>query len=505
MGEILEIADALGIENIKDVVTFPPRRVAFFETIVSLVTEAALKHEVDLYPAFRAVYQEHVVACLKTKDEITKLTTEEALLAKVDHEIGSNVDQAFEIFHDPKNHPMTKKLEDYVTNIKNISQRILANKYTPTPPETLESITKKAVFDIFYKEEMAQEIQSLVNPIVTDLLDKKALSCTSTETSEPYTLGRIKTSQEPQYIFMTLGAPATGKSTGSALSEYKALRLGISPEDLVTISKDIYRALVSDPRELGENIENHSIYNQDEASIVTELIFDRLKQKSLDRNVLFEGVSLDAKKVDLAKGGSLHIVMMTAEPEISLERAKKRGDTTGRYVTNKTIFKAFKDISTTFFPVIGENKDQKIEFTVYDNSQEGRTPTKIFEGFTYEINPDNCAITDTPHLAININNQERFVEFMNNQYINVNATSKEDKYIKDYKPMTFDECKKIVEGYGFTVYADEAVETKAVETKTDAVTAKTRSLKEALQRQAKSEEDSAFTGTSKTSAKVKGR
>ena len=399
--ELAEIASALGIKYIRDVITFPPRRMAFFETIVTIGTEAKIRNENDLEKIVTSVYSKHIAPLLKSTPHKSDQKIETILLRMVDQNIQEKIEESYKLFkqtdlnQQETNNPVVSEVDqsylDEIKRVHNILQsRIDEGLYSPgevNSGENLESITKKIVFDKFYKQEMSEQIKKIIKPRIIERLDNRALSYPNLgleRDNEP--IERLSLHQGNQrHTFMMTGAPASGKSTLLGIAAVDAETNGIDFSDICRVNTDYYRNIVTNEKELGPNKILHSTFNCDETLLVTQLFYDRLKEKVLSKegapHLLIDTVYPHQHKIDFSvmNEGHLHLTCVTVPTEVSLKRALDRGKTSGRYVDTNFIIKANREISRDFHDILDRNNGRNIDYKLVDNNVAPEELPIIFE------------------------------------------------------------------------------------------------------------------------------
>ena len=367
---------------------------AYYETIVTIQTEIKLRNEEDLELIAKKVYKDHVAPLLKSRTGASTETVEMELQSRIDNNISKHVNKAFDQFQKieltdhGKNLPAEKNIldpkeqnyyQEIKENYKIIKDRMDKGAYTLgefSPNNSLESITKKIVFDKFYKSEMSKTITALIKPYIEEILDRKYIKYPISGMDKDGSIVEKLSIHHGQdrHTFMMTGAPASGKSSLMGITLLESEKLGLDSSDFVTISMDSYRKLVSDPKELGSNTHLHSAFNADESLLIVQKTYDRLKEKITSGkgapcNVIIDTVYPHQRKIDFAllEGGKLHITCATVPPEVALKRAFKRGEKTGRYVDTEYLLQSHRDISRDFHDIMLSNKGKDVDYTLIDN------------------------------------------------------------------------------------------------------------------------------------------
>lgn len=431
--EIVEIASATGEGYIADIVTFPPRRLSFFETIVSIQTAVKLRSDRDLSIISLHAYNEYIVPLLKSRNSTSKEKMEDIILQEVNQEISSKIDSAFDVFKIQEVNPQAtpNQLSDdhliFVNEINDvynkIKSRIDNGLYIPGEfsfNDNHESITKKIVFDKFYNKIMTKKIELLINPLIIDLLDRKIICYP--DTSIPLQkLSKHKAAH--RHTFLMTGAPASGKGTSYGMVMVDASILGIEPTDIIKINTDSFRELVSNQKELGSNKLNHASFNYNESYIITKKIYTRLREEieysGNSAHLLIDSVYPTQEKINLGlmDEGRLHVYCISVHPEVSIERAFTRGEATGRYIDTANLLKSHRDISKNFHQFLINNKRSNTDYVLIDNN--------VLPG---EI-PDLVAEGNLQSQTIVVHHFTKLIDFINKENINISSTSRKDLYL----------------------------------------------------------------------------
>lgn len=439
--EIAEISAALGANNISSLITFKPRRLAFYETIVRSEIEIKLDKEEDLFPIVMQIYSKHVVPILKSKNDGSDISFEKQLIESIDNKTLIHVNSAFKIFeyeekqgliNNKMNAPVKLRpyLEEIIKTSNIINCRIREGLFTPgeySYEDNKESIIKKIVFDRFYNLEVSKKVEKLIEHTIIKLIEDECITYpnySEQEANRP--LQRIPHfKDESRHTFMMIGAPASGKGTALGMIIVDAERLGISYSDFVKINTDTHRNFVSVPEELGSNVMHHSRLNCDESYLITQMVFKRIETKIQSPegapHIYMDTVYLTQKKIDLSTmgEGNLHINCVTSSPDESVKRAFLRGVMTGRYVDTSYLLKSHRDVSKDFHIRLSENSGKNIDYVLVDNNvPEGEIPTLVEEG-------------NLRTGTVKVHDKNKLKDFLYKKNINVRAINKTTLYISN--------------------------------------------------------------------------
>ncbi|WP_039454649.1 zeta toxin family protein [Candidatus Jidaibacter acanthamoebae] len=374
--EIAEIVAATGVKNVIDIINFTPNRIAFQNTIASVVSNIQIGDERDFHPLVKQIYNNKVIPKLNIfiEKQLPLITN------YVDKEVGAAIATLDRPpYKEPFSslNPIATKVEEIKTLV---DKRIASGKYKLGEfnlGETRKTIIEKIAKDAIKKEILENIIEVTVNEVVQDIIKEKAAfklpESQKKEGEENIIVVRPISmhSGSERHTFMLAGAPACGKGTAESLMIEQAGNLGVTWNDVIKLNTDNYRSLLSENSRLGTEVWKHAQLNHDEARLVTYKIIktqrDRV-QTGQAPHILFDGVAPSQEKIDLgtADGGRVHIKMVSLEPEISIKRADERGKRTGRFVPTSFILESHKEAPGNLQNIIAGNIGQDIEFELYD-------------------------------------------------------------------------------------------------------------------------------------------
>lgn len=402
--EISEIASALGAEHVVHLLTLTPRRLAYYETIACIETEIRQYNSSDLSAIVQDVYKNHIIPLLKSTNLTSGKSLEKIIFERTHNNIQTNLEQALAIFHkfdlanndiadiESLNETQRYYLREIKETYNKVKIRIDKGLYTPGAHSFIDnhlSIVQKIVYDKFYNQEIKKEIEQIIQPHISNIIDSKQVHYpkrTTNGATIPLKRLSLQTGSN-RHTFMIIGAPASGKGTAFGMSIVDADALGIGSSNIVKINTDSYRSLVSNPKELGPNTINHASFNHEESYLISKNIYRRLNKKVLSNegapHILIDTVYPTQEKINLATldGGKLHLNCVTVPVETSIKWAAERGRRTGRFIDTTLLLRAHKDISTDLHNILIANRDSNIEYTIVDNNvPRGRHPVLIEEG-----------------------------------------------------------------------------------------------------------------------------
>lgn len=400
--EIAEIASALGSKHIADIVTLEPRRLALYETIVTIQTEIQLENQEELEHVFREAYKNYLVPLFKKRDSQSGKKLETKLVEDVENEINPLIDKCINYLKRERLGtvsnsetlltPEELKIIDKIKDIDNqISRRIHEGLYIPgrlNADDNEENVTKKIIFDILYNQKIQERVQNIVYPLIDQQIDNQTVYYPTRRFNDKKPLKRLKFLKENQrHTFMMVGAPASGKSTSYALVIVDAMALGIQARDMVKCNTDSYRPLVSNSKELGDNPVQHASFNYDESYLITKKIYQRIQNKIKQGegapHLLIDSVYPTQEKIKLGllRQGNLNLYCITVPAEVGLKRAHQRGKESGRYIDTASLLQSHRDISANFHTIINDYKDCNLSYIILDNNVSGHElPILVEEG-----------------------------------------------------------------------------------------------------------------------------
>lgn len=165
---------------------------------------------------------------------------------------------------------------------------------------------------------------------------------------------------------MTMGAPASGKSSGLRTVDLKRF-VSVDPDGIKEKLPEYKKA--TEDRE--KTFKGAALMAHEESSAIAKRITKEAIEKG--HNVLIDGTGANAasmkKKIaELKKAGyHVHVVMSHLHEDEGVRRAKARAEQTGREVPEGVIRSAYKSVPKNF-AAIGKEADS---FHVMDNRSEG--------------------------------------------------------------------------------------------------------------------------------------
>ncbi|VEB33823.1 coiled-coil protein [Legionella sainthelensi] len=379
--------------TVQSLITYPIERIVYFDTIATTETEVQCGEELDLYKYVDFIY-----------DKVSKINFKE-----FEHTITEtaqiNALKAYNAIHNKEQlDPSLAKYKEVYDRIKaafeselyQVSNKFLL-KHHVNPEEAFPLLVKMTLEDMIYNEEMKKCIESYITPKIKEIINQ----IIADETPFPIhdakgtiigeaPLQKLSVHQGSERLTLMLaGAPASGKGTilAKVLHEAKTTN-GIDERDMVKINTDTHRILVCHGRQeqLGTNNELHVSLNNDEASYITLMGYEKMRQKiSQDSapHMLIDGVAPANDRIQLGtqNNGKLEISIVTVDPECSVKRAQQRGESTGRYVQTSYLINSHRNVTLSTYEMLSNKEligNKNIQISIYDtNVPHGTTPVYI--------------------------------------------------------------------------------------------------------------------------------
>ena len=213
---------------------------------------------------------------------------------------------------------------------------------------------------------------------------------------------RLLPSQKSPIIMNVKGASASGKSTMRPLQRDLAERLNLPWEEFALISPDIWRKFLLDYGSLGVAYKYAGTLTGHEIEIIDKKLDHRMAAKAargemshllVDRFRFDSFLPMSEGKGPgrlLTRFGDLvYMFFMITPPEMTVERAWKRGLQVGRYKAVEDLLahnvEAYTGMSELFF-TWALNVGKRVHYEFLDNSvAEGRRPRTVAYGWNQEM------------------------------------------------------------------------------------------------------------------------
>lgn len=243
---------------------------------------------------------------------------------------------------------------------------------------------------------------------------------------------RLLPYQAEPFVMNVKGASAAGKSTIRPLQRELAARLGVRWEDFALVSPDYWRKFMLDYDSLGGQYKYAAMLTGQELEIIDKKLDGYMAEKAargetphllIDRFRFDSFESSSPEKIGsrlLSRfGHTVFMFFIITPPTETVERAWKRGQTTGRYKAVDDLLyhniEAYTGMPQLFLRWVNKKK-QKVHFEFLDNDVPfGERPKTVAFGWNGEI-----TILD-PECMRRLNSYRR---------INVEATRPEDVYLE---------------------------------------------------------------------------
>ncbi len=190
--------------------------------------------------------------------------------------------------------------------------------------------------------------------------------------------------QEAPVVLNVKGASAAGKSTIRPLQRKLAERLGVPWKDFALVSPDYWRKFLLDYDSLGDDFKYAAMLTGQELEIIDKKLDGYMEEKAtlsqmphllIDRFRFDSFASTTNQQADgrlLSRfGETVFMFFVITPPAETVERAWKRGITTGRYKAVDDLLyhniEAYTGMPQLFFTWV-KKKRQKVHFEFLDNS-----------------------------------------------------------------------------------------------------------------------------------------
>ena len=243
---------------------------------------------------------------------------------------------------------------------------------------------------------------------------------------------RLLPYQAEPFVMNVKGASAAGKSTIRPLQRNLAMKIGVNWEDFALISPDYWRKFMLDYESIGKDYKYAAMLTGQELEIIDKKLDGYMADKAARREMphllidRFRFDSFDPSRTN-HEGGRLlsrfgHTVFMyfvITPPTETVERAWKRGKTTGRYKAVDDLLyhniEAYTGMPELFLNWVNKKK-QKVHFEFLDNDVPlGDRPKTVAFGWNGKIT------------ILNSDCMRRLNRY---KHINVDALRPEDAYLE---------------------------------------------------------------------------
>ena len=243
---------------------------------------------------------------------------------------------------------------------------------------------------------------------------------------------RLLPHQAEPFVMNVKGASAAGKSTIRPLQRKLAAKIGVKWEDFALISPDYWRKFMLDYESLGKDYKYAAMLTGQELEIVDKKLDGYMANKAAHNQMphllidRFRFDSFDPSRTNHVGGRLLsrfgHTVFMyfvITPPTETVERAWKRGKTTGRYKAVDDLLyhniEAYTGMPELFLNWVNKKK-QKVHFEFLDNDVPlGDRPRTVAFGWNSEIT------------ILDLDCMRRLNAY---KHINVDALRPDDVYLK---------------------------------------------------------------------------
>lgn len=386
--EIAELAEALDEKNIQSLITTPLQRLALFETVAFVSTHYQLRDEKDLADVVYQIYRTQLQPSLKRLQNIhdkqtmfLELAEKKSWEAAQEQEHG---DVEYQRLYTKIYNKILQRIGEGKYKPHSYLNIVLDNKIIDTDKDVAAELARRYVKDQIYKKFALTYISDLIAEVVPQIISQGIIHYAdrgvSTDNLANKVIAPLTThSGNNRHNFMLFGAPACGKGTYNLIfAEYAEKQLGINWDDTLKVNTDTYRQFVSEVN-INSNYVNDdtsnfsSIFNFDETRYILDRIYEIINQKLANNNsphLFIDSVAPTDSKFEMGTkdGSALHVAVMTAAAEVSVNRAYNRGLETGRFVTISCILESHRNVSAQFLSTLSKHKNKNIKFIICDTT-----------------------------------------------------------------------------------------------------------------------------------------
>ena len=369
--------------SVQSLITYPIERLVYLDTIATLETEVQCGEEFDLYKYVEYVHKEISKTDFKPFEQQIRETAQ------------STAELAFEAIHKQEElDPSFAKYNGVYDRIKaafesgqyQVSEKFLS-KHNISKEDAFPLLVKMTIEDMIYNEEMKKCIQQNVTTGIQAIIEDAIVMKIPFPIHDPKgneireePLQKLSLHEGNERVtFILAGAPASGKGTILAclLQEAKEKK-NIDERDMIKINTDTHRLLVCHgyQEKLGVNQELHVSLNNDEASYITLMGYEKMRHKinlNSAPHMLIDGVAPSDDRIQLGtqNNGKLEISIVTVDPDKSIKRAQDRGESTGRYVQTSYLINSHRNVTIATYDLLLNQEllgAKDIQISIYDNN-----------------------------------------------------------------------------------------------------------------------------------------
>ncbi len=414
--EILELAMAIGENELRKIVSYKPNRLLLHWTAAYLNFLAKVSDDGQFEQLVNHIYKEHIFPA--SQDILDHVGNERTRIHEDVVYIIKNIKEN-RTLPDTQIAKKTQEIYNLVIN------RIKAGEYTPGVyyvSDTIEELVIKLATDELYNN--SEKIDNVICTHVEYLLSKL-----SEKEYEPL----LYSSNEGHDLVIIVGAPGSGKSTLTSKIANRFKQSGFA-----TITKDNFnRLLLSSPHDSIRKMGAITRISIDESATILYKTVKRVYQNVFDKNMgmpnsIFEMAVLKdlpivedaiAKNVKSKEPTYLYFVYLPMEK--ALQRAFARAKSPDKisdkdkFLEPNILIAQHKVFGTYFERALETNKDNNLAFAVIDNDM---------DRIDRKVTPSVIAFGDTSSKELNILDMRKFNLFLKKRFLNINATSLETLY-----------------------------------------------------------------------------
>jgi hypothetical protein len=408
--ELLELSEAIGQVEIASIVSYKPERLALHWTAAYINFYAKIKDNNHFDDLVKDLYQ----TVLKDFENVSKKILNER--SKIEKKVTTTIGllQKGIIIDNSEISIQTQKVYN---KVKSRSEQYLYLAGTYDSQETIEKVSIKLATDSLYNS--SKEINSMLKEYVKEKI-KEAIK---DEKIDPLVF-----SKHGYRSFIVFSGPGGGKTSLS-----KAIAKFYGDEGVATITRDKFRrVLIDDYNNAVRNFKSTTMISQDESSAIQSKVQEVFKEISDQRegspvsilessgtSPAFENEVINS--CDITRPCYIYFVSLPTEKAINRaykRAAEPRQDTDRqKFIQTDVVIALHKRFGEIFEDTLVKNVDKNIIFEVVDNDVElGQQPLVTAFGKSGK-NPE-----------FNIYDFEELVEFMNKQFLNLEAKNASELY-----------------------------------------------------------------------------
>ncbi|MCS5711954.1 zeta toxin family protein [Candidatus Berkiella aquae] len=302
-----------------------------------------------------------------------------------------------------------EKLIEYIKYCSNLQDRSRQNKCELGA--MLKDVLPKALHTKIYNDLMNETVAKIVEEVGNQIID---------ENNYPR---MALVAGKDRHTFMIVGAPACGKGSGVLKAANVVKQNGFEWRNVCKINTDDHRHIVSQGFKLGEDARNYAQLNNLEAMMISRIATKRYEQKVKNGeapHLLLDTVlpTMGKFKLCLQNNAQMHLYVVSAPVDVSINRMMLRGQKTERYVSSTFLIESHKYVSADFIENIAKlsQEGENIDFVILDTDVPfGTDPLVVMCG-------------DSRRKVIEVVDQQKVAYFYGKKNINTQGRSMKELY-----------------------------------------------------------------------------